>query len=284
MDVSGLKIFVSVVENGSITKAANELHRVPSGVTTRILQLEEALGVSLFLREKKRLFVTPKGKLLYEYARRILDMVSEAEKQMRGKEPAGTFRIGAMESTAAVRLPKPLAKLHARYPSLELALTTGTSRFLYELLIDNRLDAVFIADAGHDDRIERMPAFDEELVLITPAGHTPIKEPSDITRGTILVFKDGCSYRHRLISWFRTYGLEPARKVELASYHAIMGGVAAGMGIGVVPIAVLELLPDRHTLSVHQCAHPLGKAPTELIWRKGMYQANIFALQECLRV
>ena len=284
MDISDLKTLVSVVENGSITKAAKELHRVPSGVTTRILRLEKALGTALFLREKKRLFVSPQGKLLYEYARRILDMLSEAEMQLKEKEPAGAFRIGAMESTAAVWLPKPLAKLHSLYPRLKLELTTGTSRFLYELLLDNRLDAAFVADAGHDDRIERMPAFDEKLVLITPAGHAPVNEPCSIVCGTILVFKGGYSYRSRLIRWFRAYGLEPGRIIELASFHAIMGGVAAGMGASVVPGALLQLFPDRHALSVHHFPHPLGKVLTELLWRKDMCSANLRALQECLRV
>jgi DNA-binding transcriptional LysR family regulator len=282
MELADLKTLLSVVEHGSITRAAKALNRVPSGITTRILHLEEDLGVKLFLREKKRLFVTPEGKGLYEYARRIVDLASEAERYVKNAAPGGKFRIGAMESTAAARLPGPLAKLHARYPLLELELTTGTSRFLREQLLDNRLDAAFVADIGFDDRLAHVSAFEEELVLIAHEAHEPIHEPGDISDKTMLAFKDGCSYRSRMLRWFSAYNLVPGRIAELASYHAIMGGTAAGMGIGLIPMSVLELFSNRFMLSIHPLAHPLGRVPTALAWRKGMPSANISALQECL--
>lgn len=284
MDLADLKTFAAVVESGSVTKAAKQLNRVPSGVTTRILHLEEMLGVSLFLREKKRLHVTPKGRLLHDYARRIMTTVAEAERLMKREEPGGKFRIGAMESTAAARLPGSLAKLHALYPGLELELVTGTSRSLCEQLLDNSLDAIFAADIGPDSRIGRLPVFDEVLVMIAPKGHPPVKSPSDITCGTVLAFREGCSYRNRLLDWFRANAAKPERIVELASYHAIMGGAAAGMGIGIVPVSVLALFPDRNTLSIHPLPASLMKAPTELLWRKDMPSANLDALRQCLEM
>ena len=283
MELAELQTIVYVIERGSVSLAAKDLHRVPSGVTTRIQQLEDSLGVPLFVREKMRLHVTHKGKELYKYARRILELVEEAENQVKSEEPGGKFRIGAMESTAAARLPRPLAALHASHPRVELELTTGTSRFLYDLLLDNRLDAIFIADPKNDDRLECLSVFEEQLMLIAPAGHKPVHDPDDIVSGTLLAFKEGCSYRNRLLSWFRSYGLEPAGMAELTSYHAIMGGVAAGMGFGAVPESVLSLFPDKHTLSINPLEHSLGKVATELVWRKGMQSANIASLRACLK-
>ncbi|MDD4702622.1 MAG: LysR substrate-binding domain-containing protein [Desulfovibrio sp.] len=69
----------------------------------------------------------------------------------------------------------------------------------------------------------------------------------------------------------------------MASYHAIVGGVIAGMGVGVVPESVLPLWRSDGTLSVHPLEHPLCKSTTELVWRKGVLSANMAALQECLR-
>lgn len=282
MELADFKTIVSVVENGSITLAAKELNRVPSGITTRIQQMEDALAVSLFLREKNRLHVTPKGRVLYDYARRILELVSEAEIHVKSEEPGGKFRIGAMESMAASRLPEPLAKLYALYPRLEVELTTGISKVLHDGLLDNRLDAIFAVDAHPDDRLERMPAFEEDLVVIAPAGHKPIHEPEDIAGHTALAFKDGCSYRGRLLAWFNAYGMQPRRIAEMTSYHAIMGGASVGMGIGIVPTALIDLFPNKHLLSVHPIKHPYGNAVTELMWRKGMLSANIVALRKCL--
>jgi DNA-binding transcriptional LysR family regulator len=282
MEIADLKTLISVVEHGSVTQAAKKLNRVPSGITTRILQLEESLGVQLFLREKKRLLVTPQGQELCDYAKRIMNLLDEAETRVKGAEPGGLFRIGAMESTLAARLAEPLAKLHNQYTGLRLELTSGTSHYLYEQLLDNNLDAVFIADPSADDRIECTQIFEEELVIIAPCNHRSILEPTDIARDTILAFKEGCSYRNRFINWFRIYNMKPDRIAELTSYHAILGGVAAGMGIGVVPYSVVELYPQKNTFSIHSFNHGLAKIETVVAWRKGMKTANIIEMIRCV--
>ena len=281
MELADLRTLMAVVEHGSITRAAEALNRVPSGVTARVLQLEESLGARLFLREKKRLLVTPKGRALYDYACRIAALVDEAEQRVRGMEPGGKFRIGALESTAAARLPQVLARLHAACPRIEMELAIGASRFLYEDILENRLDAAFIVDAPTDERLERVPAFAERLVLVAPGGHAPIRGPRDVA-ATVLAFPGACAYRNRLLAWFRADGREPRRVVELASYNAIMGGVMAGMGVGVVPASVLDLFPGNGGLSVHELRHDLADAVTELVWRRGMNSANVEALRRFL--
>src|SRR5215470_7605284 len=101
MDLTDLRIFRSVVQAGGITRAAEQLHRVQSNVTTRIRQLEVELGVALFLREGKRLQVTPAGRVLLDYADRLLALADEARRAVQDERPRGQFRLGAMESTAA---------------------------------------------------------------------------------------------------------------------------------------------------------------------------------------
>ena len=113
-----------------IALAAEELSLTPSAVSHRMNQLEEELGVQLFLREKKRLYPTDKAHTLYGYARKILAMVDEAEDRVRGMVPGGKFRIGALESAAAVRLPEVLARLHAGYPQIALELVIGMAVYL----------------------------------------------------------------------------------------------------------------------------------------------------------
>lgn len=282
MELSDLKTLIAVVEHGGITRAAEYLNRVPSSITTRIIQLEDNLGVQLFIREGKRLLVTDKGQLLYNYAKQIVELANEAELQIKSPLPKGKLRIGAMESTAAARLPNLLAKLHLQYPQIDLELTTGTSNSLYEGLLSNQLDAVFIADTPEDDRLDKLGVFKEQLVIVAPKDHSAINTPQDINKKTLLVFKDGCSYRDRLVRWFVEHDVKTERIAELSSYHAILGGVSAGMGVGIVPEAVLKLFPDKQTLSVHKLSKSIGSAITDLVWRKGMLSANISALQSCL--
>lgn len=282
MEIADLKTLVAVVNHSSITRAAEDLHRVPSGVTTRILQLEESLGVQLFLREKKRLQVTPKGRELYEYATKIIDLLDEAERRMTCATPGGKFHIGASDGTLASRLSVPLARLNKKYPEINLEITTGTGGHLWGLLLENSLDAAFVSDPPLDDRIKAKPVFEEELVFIAPAKHKPIRKPADLEVSTVLAFKEGCTYRQHLMDWFNEHNSEPERIAELPSDYAIYGGAAAGMGVGMVPKSVMKLFPKTEAISIHPLRHPLAKSVTVLAWRKEMESANLSALMDCL--
>jgi DNA-binding transcriptional LysR family regulator len=125
MDLSDLLIFSTVVHEGSVTRAAERLHRVQSNVTTRIRQLEEDLRVTLFIREGKRLHLAPAGQVLLGYAERLLALADEARGAVHDEQPRGTFELGAMESTAAVRLPGLLSEYHRWHPGVVLELRTG---------------------------------------------------------------------------------------------------------------------------------------------------------------
>src|SRR5438874_8610338 len=103
MDLADLHIFRSVVQAGGITRAAEKLNRVQSNVTTRVRQLETELGVELFVREGKRMHLSSAGRLLLDYADRLLDLAEEAREAVHDARPRGLLRLGTGESTAAVR-------------------------------------------------------------------------------------------------------------------------------------------------------------------------------------
>src|SRR5256885_6099466 len=146
MDLTALQIFRSVVEQGGVNKAAAKLHRVPSNVTTRIKQLEEQLGAKLFSRIGRRLTLSHEGKLLLPLADQLLRLSSEAEAALRNKKPRGTLRIGALESTAASRLPPVLSRYHESYPDVQIELVTGTSGALVSRVHKQEVEAAFVAE------------------------------------------------------------------------------------------------------------------------------------------
>src|SRR3982750_3631768 len=122
MELSDLNVFRTVVRGGGITRAAEKLNRVQSNVTTRIRHLEQHLGVELFIREGKRMHLSPAGKAFLIYADRLLDLASEAKESVHDTRPRGPFRLGSMESTASVRLPTPLSEYCRRHPDVPLEL------------------------------------------------------------------------------------------------------------------------------------------------------------------
>ena len=128
MELAELRIFRAVVNEGGVTRAAERLHRVQSNVTTRIRQLEEKLGTELFIREGKRLRLTPSGQVLLGFADRLLALADEAGAAVLDPRPRGTFRLGAMESTAAVRLPEPLSRIPSALSAGDARASDGQSR------------------------------------------------------------------------------------------------------------------------------------------------------------
>ena len=283
MDLSALEIFRAVATEGSVTRAAERLGRVQSNVTTRVQQLEEQLGSALFRREGKRMLLTPAGESLRSYADRLLALAEEARQAVRGDTPSGRLRLGAMESTAAARLPQPLARLHAQWPELLLDVSTAASCQLVEQVLAHTLDAALVAwpPPGVDPEaaVDRTTVFTEELLLALPASHAALQNKGALELDTLAAFAPGCTYRSIGEAWVRQRNGRAPRVLELASYHAILACVAAGRCAGVVPRAVLDLMRDPPPLQLV----PLQRCDTVLVRRTGYRTAALQALQDALQ-
>jgi DNA-binding transcriptional LysR family regulator len=285
MDLAALTIFRAVVRENGVTRAAAKLNRVQSNVTTRIKQLEEQLGTDLFIRDGRRLVLTPAGETLLPYAERLLALADEARHAVREDRPSGRLRLGTMESVAATRLPGLLARYHQQWPAVALELETGTTGKLIERVREFEVDAALVATpldlASLGDLFETVPVFTEELVMLTPRGHRPIHEVRDVALSTLIAFERGCAYRTYIEKWYMEHGVRPARVLELGSYHAIVACVAAGAGVAVAPRSVLDLQADSSNIAVHELPD-IGTIETLLVWRRGHFSPALNALRRTL--
>ncbi|WP_430227538.1 LysR family transcriptional regulator [Paraburkholderia tropica] len=285
MDLAELAIFRAVVRENGVTRAAAKLNRVQSNVTTRIKQLEEQLGTPLFTRNGRRLVLTPAGETLLPYAERMLALADEARHALKAARPAGRLRLGTMESAAASRLPGVLARYHQAWPDVTLELETATTGCLMERLREFEIDAALVATpfAGPPaaDVFEHVSVYREELVMITPRGHRPIRQPGDVALSTLVAFERGCAYRNYVEAWYLEHGIRPTRVLELGSYHAIVACVAAGAGVAVAPRSVLDLQRNADDIAVHSLG-TLGQIDTLLVWRRGHLSPALDALKSAL--
>lgn len=282
MELSDLQVFRTVVEAGGITRAAEKLNRVQSNVTTRIRQLEEDLGVDLFIREGKRLHLSPAGKAMLDYAERLLDLAREARESVHDVKPRGLLRFAAPESTTAVRLPTPLSEYCRRYPEVKLELRSRNGEQVARDILAGEIDAGIAFEPIPDVPFEKVRIYQEELVLIAAAGHPPIRSARDARSQTVLVFEHGCPWRKRLEQWFAMTGDTPERMIEITSFHAMLGCVVVGMGISLVPRMVLDTFPEAHRLSVHPVSPELGLVQTAILWRKGARSPKLDVLVELI--
>ena len=281
MELSDLQIFRTVVREGGIVRAAQRLHRVPSNITTRIKQLEASIGVQLFTREHHRLTLSQSGERLLVFADRMLLLSEEARSVLSGTAPAGVLRLGALESTAASRLPAILAAYHKAYPDVSVELITGTNDALTAAVIDRRVEAAFVAEAPATKELAYQALFRERLVIISAASHAPIRRPQDVDADSVITFPNGCYYRRVLQRWLGERRLPSIRVLELGSYHAIVACVASGTGIALAPESVLETV-QHAAVTRHALPKVHSDVVTPLIWRASEQSPALVALRELL--
>ena len=286
MELSQLRIFQAVAETGSVTRAAEQLHRVPSNLSTRLRQLEDQLGVELFHRERQRLQLSPAGKVLLDYAGRMLALHDEAFAAVQGGQPAGEFVLGSMYSTAAIHLPTLLARYHKAYPAVNLQVQTAPSGELLEGLLAGRLDAAMLDGPLSLAGLDGVPLCEETLVLINEPDHPPVRSARDVAGRAVFTFRKGCSYRMRLEAWYAHDHAAMGRAMEIESYPSMLACVVAGSGVALMSQSMLDSLPGRENVAVHRLQTPFDQATTWLVWRRGMRGANLDAwvnLQEASR-
>lgn len=292
MDLTDLRMLRAIIAEGSLTKAAERLHTVQSNVTTRLRLLEENLGTPLFDRINRRLVITPAGNLLAGYADRLLNLADEAREAVRSIDtPQGLLRLGSMETTAAARLPAVIAHFRRQHPRVELRLHTAHTTGLVQEVLNHQLDAALVSGPINHPNLHSQIVIVEELVLITAADWAPIQGSVDLaSRGPIelLTFREGCSYRQRLLDWLRRDGVSIAQTSEFGTFEAILGCVAAGMGVSLVPRAIIGPhltgpSPDSATLRIHPVPPDVALADTLMIWHRARsHQPARQAFAECL--
>ncbi|TVT59630.1 MAG: LysR family transcriptional regulator [Sedimenticola thiotaurini] len=261
MEVSSLRIFLSVADTGGISAAAEKLHYVQSNVTARIKKLEEELGAALFVRQSRGMSLTAAGRVLRDYAERILRLELQATDAVRGTiENGGAIRLGSMETTMAIRLPAILKELHAQMPSAEITVSTGRTEGLIRDVLEHRLDCAYVGGPVEHPEIESRVAFEEELVLVTS------KEA--VQQNVLLVFRTGCVYRARAEQWLREEGLLPYSLMEYGTLEGILGCVDAGLGCTLMPKAVVERSAFRVDVDISPIPAHIAMIQTLLIRRR----------------
>lgn len=240
MEISQLRMFKMVADKGSIVRAAESLHCVPSNITTRIKHLEEELGVPLFIRKGRGLMISPSGVVFLDYVNRILALCQEARRAIEpGSIPSGVLKIGAIESSATGRMPRLLSKYHQQYPSVQMQFSTGTWSQLLKAVIDHKLDGAIVAVETNHPLLDWVDVYSEDLVLIASSTLGEMKHPKDLEGMNVYMWPEGCPYRKALEDWLSEYQIS-IPIISIASYGTILGCVSAGSGVSLVPKGVFD--------------------------------------------
>jgi DNA-binding transcriptional LysR family regulator len=279
IDLDSLDIFRTVVQEGGVIRAASKLNRVQSNVTTRIKQLEQRLGRSLFRKQGRGLVLSPEGELLLSYAQRLFRLADEAESELKSGRAMGVLRIGSLESTAGSRLAPVLSRFHKQHPGVVVELVTGTTGALLQRVANFELEAAFVSEPFTPGVLASRKVFEEELVLVTGKDVPPVRRATDLQGRTLIAFANGCSYRKCVEQWLGASELSPVRTLELASYQAMIACVAAGTGFAIVPRSLLLALKAAQDVRQHELPARVRRNRTHLVWN-GTPSTSLARLQE----
>lgn len=272
MESKDLAVFLAVAEAGSIGRAADRLHIVQSAVTTRIRKLEEGLGVLLFWRHARGIALTAPGEALLPFARQVTHLLAEARQAVvDGDTPKGRLLLGAMETTAALRLGTRLAAFSTRYPAVELTLRTGTTAEMIAQVLHQELEAAFICGPVAHPQLLVQPVFQERLVAVAAPGVPDFAAAIASGRVRILVLRRGCSYRQRLEDLLARRGVAVVQVLEYGTFDAILACVSAGMGLTLLPVALIDQWAALHAVSALTLPGPEAEAETVLVRRAQSY-------------
>jgi DNA-binding transcriptional LysR family regulator len=276
MELSDLVTFSTVARLGGVTRAAVELNTVQSNITQRVKALEAEIGTPLFERHSRGMTLTGAGRRLLPYAQRLAALSREAVLAAREDgEPKGPLSIGSMETTAAVRLPSLLAEFHRRFPAVQLSLRTAPTADLVAAVLDGSLDGAFVAGPIEHAELSDVTAFQEELVLVTArrwASLAALRAGTPESGPTVLVFRTGCTYRQRLEQLLTEFGWPSAARFELGTLDGMIGCVAAGMGVTLLPRAVVERNDQSGNICIHSLSPSQSRVDTLFIQRRGAHQ------------
>lgn len=259
MELIALRTFQAVVEEGGILAASRKLNTVQSNVTGRIRRLEDELGAELFFRKGRGLELAPSGRVLLDYARRMLQLERQTANAIRQVgESVGELRIGSMETFAALHLPNALKAVRASHPRVEVRVYTDTTSTLTEKVLDHKLDCAFVAGPVIHPDLHFEELVVEELVQVHAAGTDPVLLP-------LIMFREGCAYRTRAIAWQRKQGHAISDAMEFGTLDGILGCIAVGLGWTLMPRRVVEQSAHVADLVVETITPDIALVPTGMI-------------------
>jgi len=249
MELRQLYYFVKVAQKEHVTQAAEELHVAQSAVSRQIHQLEEELGVKLFVQKGRNLQLTPVGQLFLRRADEILRELDRAVQEVHEflDPEKGEIRLGFPHSLGISLVPQVVAAFRHHNPDVKFRFRQGMYPTLIRDLVKGDIDLAFISPVPNEqDQVTGKVLITEELFAILPSNH-PLADRDEIRLGELkddqfIVFGEGYSLRPIVMNACEAAGFTPNIAFEGEETDTIRGLVAAGMGVSLLPKMAVEFV------------------------------------------
>ncbi|HEV8441789.1 MAG TPA: LysR family transcriptional regulator [Methylomirabilota bacterium] len=246
LNLGQLRVFEAVTRAGSFAGAARRLGVTPPAVSLQIRQLEEAHGVRLFDRVRRRVRLTAAGQTLEPYAQRIVALAADAERALgeTRRFATGRLRVVASGTSAAYYLPPLLTEFRRRYPGLRIHLDVENSQRVRERVLSLEDDVgVLGVETPHPDLVFELLA-EDPLVVIVPPGHPWARRRrlslAELIGQDLILREPGSASRQLVERRLLRLGAGRLPAMEIASNEVIKRAVEMGNGVSLMSAAIVR--------------------------------------------
>lgn len=247
MEIRQLRAFVAIAENKTFTAGAQHTNVTQAAISMQIGQLEKEVGVPLFVRSPRQVFLTEAGEVLLERARKILREHDAAIAQIAALAGAerGRIRLGSASSNFMTgALPRILSGLKKQFEGAEISVVSGTSESLVKKILASELDIAFVSLPVESPHIQTELLLSDEIVAIAHPSH-PLADKKVVSAVTLageklIMGEKGGNTRRQFDEFFAASGVKPNVMMELSRQSAINEMVKNNMGVGIAGVKSVE--------------------------------------------
>jgi len=273
MELGELRVFLAVAAERSFSGAAMKLHRTQPAVSQSIRRIEDALGERLFDRATKDATLTEAGRLLREYADRLLRLSEEAESAVRDLKDLrrGRVLIGANEASVHAVLPL-IARFRDAHPLVHVDVRRIHARQLGAEVAQGSLDFGVMTFQPAEPGLKTVVLGQDELVMLVHPS-SPLAERREVTlaecaRQTVIAHNDPSHVRERVLRMFEQHHIPANILVSLPSLEGIKRAVAMQLGVALLPRRCAEAEIERGELVALQVPEVRLRRQVRLIYRR----------------
>jgi DNA-binding transcriptional LysR family regulator len=243
MEDHKLRVFCTVAETRSFSKASEIIHLTQPAVSLQIQALEEQFETKLFDRSSNTVSLTPAGEILYKYAKQILGLYAEAERAIGDLTGLvkGSITVGASSTIGNYLLPAVVSEFRRTYPRIKIHLLVGNTKRIVELLKGGIIDVGLVEGDVSRYKLTVQKLISDELALIVSAHHpwAALKEVSmlELPKEPFIFREEGSGTRQMIERHLQRFGLTAQSlniSAILGSTEAIKEAVEAGIGVSIL--------------------------------------------------
>ncbi len=285
MDLAELNVFLTVARERSFSRAAQKLFRTQPAVSISVRRLEEWVGEPLFARGARAGQLTDAGKLLVDYAERMLNLRQETKRALEDLRAGGRgeLSLGVNESSIHALLPA-LVRYRRLYPDVSLAVRRTFSRDIPTELLNHRLDLGVVSFVPQEQQLAAVRIFRDELAFVVSPRHRLAKrgrvDIADLGNEVFVAHIVESPFRNRVIQLFAKHHVPLEMRVELPTIESIKRFVQMDMGVAIVPrmcarweveqgllveVKIRQLRMPRDLYLLHRKRGPLSHAAAAML-------------------